>query len=522
MQEKHNIDIIYGEKINKEDGELLDEIKKVSVRGEVIDLEILEKNKEEKEAIQELNVIVGDFFEEAGFERLSLEEECVHIVSSESFDENRKSSSSEAFFKDGHIYIPRTGNVVDFVCSLSHEMMHDFSYLKTKAGVKIKENDEIVFVNIKRRGYGLHTAKHGTLGVGITEGMCELMTIPIRKRYVERNNIEGTEKEKMRRLSYYPQILVLEDVFRILDGDNEEESDSYYKFIRGYLFGERDALSEISKKFIKTGRKNGLKILFEMGGDSESAFETAKRLNLKNAEGEIGKFIMDKAREEIGITMDLIKEIFHIRSDKEVDSISKMVTEKIKRERRNFVSEDSLRVYLEDVFERLHNEDYVIDIFESGDNEKIEEYAKYVGISGEKVDLMKYYAALRKEIISKMKLDLAERKIAEKGFNEREKIIRIFEEQIEPHVRDAVYRLNRAGFETVYSGFWGMEHQSIGFKEGYFKDFEFNDDFLNRMKTMGVEMSIRPGVISFEVTKKLTLKELKNIWDQIVEELIKK
>ena len=185
MLEKYNIDIIFDKsnfKKDEIDNNLINEIKRKSARSEIIDIKILEKNNEEKSAIKKLNKIAGNLFNEAGFEKLFLDEKYIHIVSSETFKNISKSATSEAFFKDGHIYISRTGNINDFIHSLSHEMMHDFSYLANKAS---KNDDKNILINTKRKGYGLFTANNETLGVGMTEGMCELMAINIRERYLE-------------------------------------------------------------------------------------------------------------------------------------------------------------------------------------------------------------------------------------------------------------------------------------------------------------------------------------------------
>lgn len=216
----------------------------------------------------------------------------------------------------------------------------------------------------------------------------------------------------------------------------------------------------------------------------------------------------------------IIKRVFHTQDDEQIKFLLERINKKIQNENKTFVSKKELESYVNDIFERLHDEDYLMRIFEVGDDEKIKEYADYVGLSEEKTDLMEHFAKLRRDTVDEMQIVLAQRKIDSPEKTEKEETIGVFEEQIEPHVREVVYEFNKKGLKTVYSGFWGMEHQSVGFKDDYLKDFEFAKDFLDQMKNKGIVIELESNMISFEVKEKFSLDELKSIWDEIGREML--
>ncbi len=218
------------------------------------------------------------------------------------------------------------------------------------------------------------------------------------------------------------------------------------------------------------------------------------------------------------VNTKLIGDIFHLSLDADILILQKRIIKKIENENRELKNKEDLVVFLKDIFERLHNEDYIKDVFESGDKKKIKEIADYYNLSVEEVDKMEYYAGLRKQTIDKMTKDLEERKKSNPKFSDEENILGIYSEEIEPQVRDAVFYFNKKGYSTTCSGFWGEEYQNIIFKEEYFKDFKLSQDFLNKLKDDGAEIEVDPNMISFKMNKKLALNEIKNIWDKIAKE----
>jgi hypothetical protein len=68
-------------------------------------------------------------------------------------------------------------------------------------------------------------------------------------------------------------------------------------------------------------------------------------------------------------------------------------------------------------------------------------------------------AALRREVHKGMKAEITERVRNNPVFTETEDSLGVFVELLEPQVRDAVLELNRKGYTTYSSGFFGKRHE---------------------------------------------------------------
>lgn len=296
MQEKYNIDIVFNKNsdLKKEDmgNGFIEEAKKKLRTGVIKDVEMFEKTDKEKELVEKANRVVLEFFKDHNQRGMVVPLENIHITSPDKKGELESDMYKDAYFSEGHIYIPRTDDEIKFIYLLTHEMAHDLSYRVNEINIEESENTAYINSKEKRTGYSIETKHIGNIGDGFNEAMTELIASEFRERYAEMENLSEEKKQRLEQVSYGAEVSVLMGAIKALNKDHEEEIN--YDFIDGYLFGSTKALKNISKRFIQTGRSNGLKILFQMDAKIESALETATKLDLKDVRKEIEKMIAGK------------------------------------------------------------------------------------------------------------------------------------------------------------------------------------------------------------------------------------
>lgn len=163
----------------------------------------------------------------------------------------------------------------------------------------------------------------------------------------------------------------------------------------------------------------------------------------------------------------------------------------------------------------LINEQIITNILEDGTPEKQKNLADFHNLTDAKLELLIYYAKLRKNTIEQKEKEI---KIREEGNpipTEEEINLGCYIEQIEPQVRDAVLNLQRKGYTSYESGFAEFKKQNIGFEKKYFKNFQLLPDLANQLELQGVIIKIDPEYLSFTCNRVLTLEELKQIWNKI-------
>lgn len=163
----------------------------------------------------------------------------------------------------------------------------------------------------------------------------------------------------------------------------------------------------------------------------------------------------------------------------------------------------------------LTNEDVVIQILESGDDEELERLREFHNLTPEQIALFQAFAKLRKETHEQMQQELIVRKEKNPIATEEELNIGAYQESIEPQVREAVLSLRRKGYTTYESGFHGFNGQKISFE----KDYLVPEELTDKIEIEGVNIEIKPNSISFSCNQYLELGEIKKIWDQIEQNL---
>lgn len=219
------------------------------------------------------------------------------------------------------------------------------------------------------------------------------------------------------------------------------------------------------------------------------------------------------------ITEKMLIDIFHAKAGANAEEIKKKIIDKSGRDGKIFATESEVVEYLNDINSRFYNQDALQDVFESDDVQAIKEVVDFFGATQEHAELAEYFAKLRKRTIDDMTEMQKKRKLENPEFDEEENVIEVYREQIEPQVRRAVFDLVKKGYRTFSSGFWGMENQSITFKEKYFEDLAFSEKLISHLESRGVGLRTLSNAIILDLKKKLTIEELGEIWNSIVVEI---
>jgi len=241
-------------------------------------------------------------------------------------------------------------------------------------------------------------------------------------------------------------------------------------------------------------------------------------LNVGTRDQQAGESVVAINVEE-ELTSELLSSIIRSVNESGQEDLKMKILGKIAREGRKFASKESVVEYLQDIWERMYSEEYLKEVFESTDKIAMQEIADYHALTVEQMELAEHYAKLRRGAIDEMRKQLAQRKYDNPEFDENEKLIEVHKEQIEPQVRDAVFNLVKKGYQTFGSGFWGADSQSIYCKNKYFRDFSFSNEFIEKMAEKGVDLGVEDSSIFFNLHKKLSLEELKLVWDEIEKEI---
>lgn len=165
------------------------------------------------------------------------------------------------------------------------------------------------------------------------------------------------------------------------------------------------------------------------------------------------------------------------------------------------------------------NEDIMMEVLEDGTDAQLEALRKHRKFTCYYLQLYRYYARLRREILVATGMAKRERiaKNPEPTFLELD--LGVFKESLEPQVREAVLALNRKGYATVTSGFWACG-QAIAFQDfDILKDFVFPEAVRIGLALNGIIVKVRSHRISFECETELGIEELMGAWLKIAEQL---
>lgn len=170
------------------------------------------------------------------------------------------------------------------------------------------------------------------------------------------------------------------------------------------------------------------------------------------------------------------------------------------------------------VNDKYYNDDYIRKVFEGSDENEINKVKEIHNLSDEQIEICSYYAKMRKEVLCPMGEKIHKRKSENSLATEDEIMIGCYLEAIEPQVKEAVIEMNKKGYATTYSGFHDFNSQAIKFKT------EKNVNILlkqieDKYRGNGMEIKVDPESIKIIFSKKISLEEIKKIWDEIAEVL---
>lgn len=165
------------------------------------------------------------------------------------------------------------------------------------------------------------------------------------------------------------------------------------------------------------------------------------------------------------------------------------------------------------------NEDVVRRILESGSPEEIEQLRAAGNLDQATIDLRRHFAQLRKRTIDETFAETIERAEHAPFASDEELNAGVYREMIEPHVRDAVFRLREKGYGTKSSGFSIENRQTILFDAPYFSTISVPSSVCAELEAEGVTIEIEPEKISLLFKNPTTIEQMKTVWDRIEESL---
>ncbi|MFC1638928.1 hypothetical protein ACFL26_01505 [Patescibacteria group bacterium] len=171
--------------------------------------------------------------------------------------------------------------------------------------------------------------------------------------------------------------------------------------------------------------------------------------------------------------------------------------------------------------ERFHPLDDVTEvtrIMNEGTDEEMralhQHYVERGLMSEERFDRSVEHQRLRRQTQAEVRSGLARRIKERPEPTDEELSMGVYEEMIEPHVRDAVREMRAKGYCTVGSGFAEFDRQATVFAGVDFD--ELDEGAVQRLEQLGV--SIKERQLSFNV-KEVDLDKIRETWDMVAEAL---
>lgn len=166
----------------------------------------------------------------------------------------------------------------------------------------------------------------------------------------------------------------------------------------------------------------------------------------------------------------------------------------------------------------LQNLEIIDQILFSGSPAQRKALQEFHDLSDEVLERLVYYTNLRHNAH-----DISDREV-EKRERERPTALQeeldlgTYLENIEPQVRGAVMVMRRKGYPTYESGFYSAsEIQTVGLTEPLLDGFVLPDDLAHDNRIL--EWKITPDHITFQPKMGLSLEDLTDIWNRIVDVL---
>ena len=122
--------------------------------------------------------------------------------------------------------------------------------------------------------------------------------------------------------------------------------------------------------------------------------------------------------------------------------------------------------------ENLYDENIAWAILAAGTEEDKKKVQEIHNFTDEEIGLFSRFAKLRKDTLESMDKELKEQREKNQKPTDNELSMGVYEEQIEPQVRDAIRNLRKKGYSIYESGFSGWNTRGIGLEEPQLEGFE--------------------------------------------------
>jgi len=165
--------------------------------------------------------------------------------------------------------------------------------------------------------------------------------------------------------------------------------------------------------------------------------------------------------------------------------------------------------------EDLNNLEVSTRIFESGTPEELSCLKTFFNLTDNQMDLFSHYIKLRKKTVEACWASVEAREVENPQATEVEVSMGAYVENIEPQVRGAVLSLREKGYATYESGFYGENVQLISFEEDQVVDYSPSDVLRDFLEEQGVVISVEPNSVGLSFDKKLSLQEIKGVWEKV-------
>jgi len=169
--------------------------------------------------------------------------------------------------------------------------------------------------------------------------------------------------------------------------------------------------------------------------------------------------------------------------------------------------------------ERFLNLDIVNKTLISGTEAEIKELQEFHNLSNETMELLIHFQTLREDAHQQSRKESKERKETNPTPTEFEKRMGAYIEDIEPHMRDALKLIRTKGYSTYGCGFGEENTQFVGCTQNDFEKLLLPKEIKNILEEKEIEVEIEPDMLSLTLNQKISIEELKEIWDEIASAL---
>lgn len=256
-----------------------------------------EKTEDFEEIINGFNNGYKRLVENLGLDIYQIDTDKIHIIYAQALLDykeyelpNSPKDDAFGFIHDGHMYVRDDLPFVTFLIAFSHEYMHLVSNQRKEVEVFVNEDNpyEIFGSRYSREKSGVFQAKtdaKGTklFGTGFDEALTELFALELRRLsdFPEELEQEAIDYLHDDVTTYFGQADLVKKIFeKYFNEEFTPDSEHFKDLLRLYIAEDPKFLNDLQEKFKDNNQHTGLKILYSMDVNSESANKCAKELGL--------------------------------------------------------------------------------------------------------------------------------------------------------------------------------------------------------------------------------------------------